>query len=340
MLNLRRKERRDNQIIILLFPARPTRQERCARLLHILKRKGPEKKPFLNLVKALHDDYLEISETLQKCHKELKDTRSSVCHRLTKNTCIYCCFVERLIPQHIKHGFIKKEILTDQELDHFNNPVRSEKERTRELLRTLRSHPKPVRAMNVLKECLNKKYGYLVDRLCSFNSCRDLPTRCTCRTLNNSTTDDELPDSQGLHCNANSVTLCRLMTKCPQERGTIKLCKKMWDMLFELREMGDWSKFNQFTEAALNMYSDNYDIQVLIYRTQMIIATLYRNDQEKANEVYAKAISILDKTIMPKWHLTYILPLKAHLHIKLKQYEEAESLLYVAKQTMHSLCIL
>ena len=245
--------------------------------------------------------------------------------------------MENLIPQHITHGFIEEGILTDQELNHFNNSMRSERERARELLDTLRSHRKPIRTMKLLKQCLNKKYGYLADRLSSFNSARNLPTSCICRALNNSTTDDEIPDSQILHHNANTVALCKLMTKCPLERGTIKLCKKMWDLLFELREMGDWSKFNQFTEAALNMFSDNYDIQVLIYRTQMIIATLYRYDREKANEVYAKATAILHKTTMPKWHLTYILPLKAHLHIKQKQYADAESLLHVAKQTMHSL---
>ncbi|XP_052802336.1 uncharacterized protein LOC128232677 [Mya arenaria] len=123
----------------------------------------------------------------------------------------------------------------------------------------------------------------------------------------------------------------------PNNKRLLKKCSKLWDQLFFLREKGEWSTFNLVTKKAFEKFSDNPDIVVLLFRSEMCISTFYKNDQTKALEMFEKAMEHLPKTEMPNWHLTRILPLKVELCTRSNKFEEASSLLEDAKQAMQSL---
>ncbi|KAK3585021.1 hypothetical protein CHS0354_024935 [Potamilus streckersoni] len=123
----------------------------------------------------------------------------------------------------------------------------------------------------------------------------------------------------------------------PNDKRLMRLCTKLWNKLFFLREKGDWETFNLVSKKAFEKFDDNPDIKVLLYRSEMCVSTFYKNDPSKACDMFDKALEILPKTSMSNWHLSRILPLKMELCTQAKKFEEASSLLEQAHQAMMTL---
>ncbi|KAL3868915.1 hypothetical protein ACJMK2_041669 [Sinanodonta woodiana] len=123
----------------------------------------------------------------------------------------------------------------------------------------------------------------------------------------------------------------------PNDKRLMRLCTKLWNKLFFLREKGEWETFNLVSKKAFEKFDDSPDIKVLLYRSEMCVSTFYKNDPSKACDMFDKALEILPKTSMSNWHLARILPLKMELCTQAKKFEEASSLLEQAHQAMMTL---
>ncbi|XP_052060878.1 uncharacterized protein LOC127701119 [Mytilus californianus] len=123
----------------------------------------------------------------------------------------------------------------------------------------------------------------------------------------------------------------------PNNKKMFRLCSKLWDKLFTLREKGDWDLFHSVTKAARQKYIDNTDIQVLLYRSDMCISTFYNDNRRDAMESFDQATNLISSTSMPVWHLARLLPLKVELFTRSKQFDKASSLLKEAHQSMSNL---
>lgn len=135
-----------------------------------------------------------------------------------------------------------------------------------------------------------------------------------------------------------SVELSKNVSKSlPNNKKIMRLCSKLWDELFTLREKGDWDLFHSVTKAARQKYIDNTDIQVLLYRSDMCISTFYNDNRRDAVESFDHATHLISSTSMPGWHLARLLPLKVELFTRSKQFDEASSLLKEAHQAMSTL---
>ncbi|XP_063447231.1 uncharacterized protein LOC134726741 [Mytilus trossulus] len=135
-----------------------------------------------------------------------------------------------------------------------------------------------------------------------------------------------------------SLALLKSVSKSlPNNKKIMRLCSKLWDQLFTLREKGDWDLFHSVTKAARQKYIENTDIQVLLYRSDMCISTFYNDNRRDAVESFDQATHLISSTSMPDWHLARLLPLKVELFTRSKQFDEASSLLKEAHQAMSTL---
>ncbi len=316
--------------------ARETRTDQTSRLLFILKRRGSRSKPFQRFLESLSDDYSYIAGAI-------KDHKNKLGHGTIKERtiCTHCVFVENLIPEHVTHLLYQNQLITDSNLDTLNNSTVPSARRTQDLLKLLQAHRKPIRAARLFKECLNGKYSYLSMAIGDVDSATNLPVTCECPTQDSSTSDDEVvpwqPDQMCSSLERTLVLHSPIAKQFPTNKSTMKLCKNLWDTLFDLREKGAWTKFGQLTTAAFAKYEHNPDVQVLLHRSEMCIATFYKDDATRANEMYQKANALVPSTSMPTWHQARILPLKVQLHAKAREYATAQALLQDAKQAMSDL---
>ena len=255
--------------------------------------------------------------------------------------CPFCEFTENVIPKDITHQLFQQKVLTDNELKSLNNETIPVKDRNFTLLHILCTHVKPRRSITILKTTLSRKYVHLLETLGSCSSAHDLPGSCTCVCEETAEDNEPSPLCTDTRCNEqpnNQVVLFESVQK--QSIGntsSMKTCGNLWGKYFDLRERGDWEKLQQLSDASFKRYSDNIDIQVLLYRVQMCIYTFYLIDMEKANQVYDKVMTLLSRTQFPLWHLVLILALKVEICTKNRKFEQAETLLRDAKQAMHTL---
>lgn len=128
--------------------------------------------------------------------------------------------------------------------------------------------------------------------------------------------------------------VCHVRQVLPNNSKLMKMCKKLWDQLFFLREKGEWETFSLVTSKAFDRFADNPDIQVLLFRSEMCVSTFYKSNPQKAQKMYERALDLVPKTSMPSWHLARILPLKVAMCTQEKKFEEASSLLEQAHQAM------
>ena len=152
-------------------------------------------------------------------------------------------------------------------------------------------------------------------------------------------TETSSKQSPGTETNLNSSSnIMQLVPKTsPNDKKLMRMCTRLWDKLFFLRERGEWDTFNLVSVRAFETFSSNPDIQVLLYRSEMCVSTFYSTDIGKACEMYQKAMDILPKTSIPTWHLARLLPLKMELCTREKKFEEAASLLEQAHQAIMTL---
>ena len=324
-----------------LFTVESTKRDQTASLLYILKRRGPEKHPFSNFLSALEEEYPFIADTLRQHFFQLKEKSKHNTIHLTNRKCPSCQFTEHLIPKDITHQLFQQKVLTDDELKALNNDKIPVKERNFMLLDILRTHVKPRESITILKATLSRKYAHLLETLGSCSSTRDLPSLCTC--LDQDTTEDDEPSPlrTATSCDEqpnNKVVLFESVQKLSLENNSsLKTCGNLWGKYFDLRERGDWEKLQQLSDASFRRYSDNIDIQVMLYRVQLCIYTFYLIDMEKANQIYDKVMTLLSRTQFPLWHLALILALKVEICTKNRQFERAQTLLRDAKQAVDSL---
>ena len=92
----------------------------------------------------------------------------------------FCLFVQNLNPEDVTPTLYERGLLECGDLTIVNNTQIGEEERNTRLFHILQSHAYPVKVITDLKSCIEKKYSYLVDKIESFASARDLPTTCTC----------------------------------------------------------------------------------------------------------------------------------------------------------------
>ena len=114
-------------------------------------------------------------------------------------------------------------------------------------------------------------------------------------------------------------------------------CKELWDELFKLRERGDWAQHAERTAQAMSEYSNNPDIQVLLYRSKMCVASFYHRDTETAEKMHEKAKSLIPKTRMSAWHSARLFSLEVAYLIEQKRFQEAEQRIKEAKIAMAGL---
>ena len=246
------------QINVSFILGGSTRRDRNARMLRTLTRKANDKRPFHSFIRALEMEFWHVANTLHEYHQELKEIEQKGLVRLVRDKCIYCLFVQYLNPEDVTHALYEKNIIAYGDLEILNNIHLPEEERNDRLLHILQSHERPVEAISRLKVALEKKYRYVVDKIQSVTSSKDLPTSCNCTGKDNSICDDEPTVAQ----NNDEIILHKLIGKPHlKNKKIIELCKDIWDILFKLRETGNWLKFRQFTDAALKKYDNNYDVQ-------------------------------------------------------------------------------
>ena len=123
----------------------------------------------------------------------------------------------------------------------------------------------------------------------------------------------------------------------PNERKLMTLCAKLWEMLFQFREEGNWEMFYQFSKTSMEYFASNPDVLVSLYRSEMAVATFYKYDKVKAYDFYEKAIDVIPKTTIPTWHLGRLLPLKMMLLSKDRNFDEASCLSDEIQQTVTTL---
>ena len=238
---------------------------------------------------------------------QLKEKNQYNTIQLKNRKCLSCQFTENLIPKDITHQLFQQKVLTDDELKSLNNDKIPTKERNFMLLDILRKHVKPRQSISILKATLSRKYAHLLEGLGSCSSTRDLPWVCTCVGKDATEDDEPSPLRTATSCDVqpnNQVALFESVQKLSLENNSsLKTCGNLWGKYFDLRERGDWEKLKQLSDASFKRYSDNIDIQVMLYRLQMCIYTFYLIDMEKANQIYDKVMTLLSRTQFPLWHL-------------------------------------
>ena len=324
-----------------LFTVETTKRDQTASLLYILKRRGPEKHPFTNFISALEEEYPYIAETLRQQFSQLKEKSQHNGIKFMNRKCPFCQFTENLIPKDITHQLFQQKVLTDNELKTLNNETIPVRERNFTLLHILRTYVKPRKSITILKTALSRKYAHLLETLVSCSSTCDLPGSCTCAGEDTTEDSEPSPLRPATSCDEqpnNQIVLFESVQKLSiGKNSSMKTCGNLWGKYFDLRERGDWEKLQQLSDASFKRYSDNIDIQVLLYRVQMCIYTFYLIDMEKANQIYDKVMTLLTRTQFPLWHLALILALKVEICTRNRQFERAETMLAEAKQAMDSL---
>ncbi|CAG2257175.1 unnamed protein product [Mytilus edulis] len=284
-----------------------TKREQNAKLLYILKRRSyKDGDPYPSLLRALSNDYGFICEVLEKEDETIQ--QRCVVKEVSDNfTCFHCKLVKNLRAKDITHQLFEDEVLSDDDLDLINSDT------------TCREQG----------GLIVKHKDFEIDHEDESQS-RDIRVR--------SSTAKHLKAKPISSNGFQSVELSKNVSKSlPNNKKIMRLCSKLWDELFTLREKGDWDLFHSVTKAARQKYIDNTDIQVLLYRSDMCISTFYNDNRRDAVESFDQATHLISSTSMPGWHLARLLPLKVELFTRSKQFDEASSLLKEAHQAMSTL---
>ncbi|KAJ8315721.1 hypothetical protein KUTeg_007871 [Tegillarca granosa] len=170
---------------------------------------------------------------------------------------------------------------------------------------------------------LEKKYDFIVCH--SKEHITETLTRCSCHE-----TAEDVKER-------NKILIDKGISKSyPNDKRLMRKCSNLWNVLFELRENGDWERHAEITDEAFRKFADP-DLIIMLYRSEMCVSTFYMKDFVKADQMFKKAMEILPETQMSNWHLSRILPLRINKLTKENKQGEASEVLKAAHQVMDGL---
>ena len=282
-------------------------ESHISRLLFILKRRGPERKPYFHFMNSLKKEYSYIIPVL--------DRKYEANYGLTEpKTCLYCFIINNLIATDVCHKLCEESVISDLENEAIlENGIGKNRNNVQSILKGMSEFTGEdcYKAHRAFLSALQLQYKYIHDKI-AFCEVADY-VRCSCidfkkmEGIEDETNTGRHSDMLKRGKEVEISTPKLEMFKDPHfiETGIERIQKKyssICDTLYRLREECQWITLNDYKQKLMTNFTEEGDVTTMIYGSNMIVTGYMKKNPKLAMEVYHHANKLLPKTKLEYWH--------------------------------------